>query len=65
MEIDGETADLSGTLFWVGDEGGGVSPALVGGLAVAVLASLALAVWRIRRRNAQLPGRGEERAEAW
>ncbi len=65
MELDGESADLSGTLLWVGDEGGGISPALVGGLAVAVLGSLALAVWRIRRRNASLPDESEERAEAW
>ena len=42
--------------------------ALVGGLAAGVLASLAFAVWRIRKRNAAPSGTGRSRrrpAEAW
>ena len=64
VEVDGEPADISGTLFWVGDEGGGVSVALIGGLAAAVLASLGFAVWRTRRRSTERDDE-QEQAEAW
>lgn len=65
LELDGRPADLSGTLYWVGEDSG-VSIALVGGLGAAVLASLGFAVWRIRKRNAgEDQDDGPEATEAW
>jgi hypothetical protein len=65
VELDGEREQLSGTLYWVGEDGG-ASAALVAGLGAGVLASLAFAVWRIRKRNAgEDRGDTEEATEAW
>jgi hypothetical protein len=52
--IDGRRDAITGTLTWVPDEGG-PSIAVAVGLGAAVLASLAFAVWRIRRRLAAVP----------
>jgi hypothetical protein len=52
--IDGRRDAITGTLTWVPDEGG-PSVAVAVGLGAAVLASLAFAVWRIRRRLAAAP----------
>ena len=50
VEADGEESEIAGTLYWNGT-GGGPSAALIAGLGAAVLAALAFAVIRIRRRR--------------
>jgi hypothetical protein len=64
--VDGEPAQLEGTLTWVPDEGG-ASVALLVGLGAAVVLSFGLFVWRMRRRDGA--GRGpdadEGGGEAW
>ena len=64
VELDGRRTALTGTLYWDPVDDGGLSPALAVGLGAAVLASLGLAVRRIRARH-----RGESDAappgEAW
>jgi hypothetical protein len=62
IEVDGERQRITGTLTWVPDEGG-PSVAVAVGLGAAVLASLAIAVWSIRRRNARRDD--SEPDEAW
>ena len=65
--VDGEPAEVAGTLTWVPDEGG-VSAALIAGLGAAVVASFALFVWRMRRRSAAPAGppkSDEGEREAW
>jgi hypothetical protein len=51
VELDGRAADVTGTLFWDPQDEGGISAAVAIGLGAAVLASLGLAVWRIRARR--------------
>lgn len=51
VELDGRREALTGTLYWDPVDDGGVSPALAAGLGAAVVASFALAVWRIRARR--------------
>lgn len=51
VELDGRRTAITGTLFWDPADDGGVSPAVAAGLGAAVLASLVLAVWRIRSRR--------------
>jgi hypothetical protein len=62
VEVDGEPQRIAGTLTWVPDEGG-PSIAVAVGLGAAVLASLGLAAWRIRRRHAA--DRAGRDADAW
>jgi hypothetical protein len=63
VEVGGDEVTLAGTLIWVGKDGG-VSAALLVGLGAAVVASLALAVWRIRRRHGGHDS-DEPAREAW
>lgn len=65
IEVDGDRATIEGTLFWAPADSGGVSPALVIGLAAAVLASLATAIFRNRRRGARAPADRPAEDEAW
>jgi hypothetical protein len=63
IEVDGERQRIAGTLTWVPDEGG-PSIAVAIGLGAAVLASMAVAAWRIRSRHRSDPAPDEE-PEAW
>jgi hypothetical protein len=63
VEVDGELSAIEGTLTWVPDEGG-PSIAVALGLGAAVLASIAFAVWRIRRRRAAAEP-DDDGGEAW
>jgi hypothetical protein len=68
LVIGGERERLTGTLYWDPVEGGGVSAALAAGLGAAVVASLALAVWRIRARrraDGDEPDASGSEREAW
>jgi hypothetical protein len=63
--VDGQHRRISGTLTWVPDEGG-PSAGLLAGLGAAVLASFALAVWRIRARGrSDHAGEADPEREAW
>ena len=67
LEVDGESAELTGTLTWVPD-GAGASVALIAGLGAAVTASFAVFVWRMWRRSSgseDAPSSGEGDREAW
>jgi len=64
VELDGEKAEITGTLFWDPVDDGGVSPVLAGALGAAVIASIGLAVWRIRKRNRRDPA-DRAKPEAW
>jgi hypothetical protein len=61
--VGNEDATIAGTLTWVGKDGG-VSAGLIVGLGAAVLASVALAAWRIRRRS-EGEDPDEPAREAW
>jgi hypothetical protein len=64
--VDGDPAQLDGTLTWIPDEGG-ASVALLAGLGAAVAVAFALFVWRMRRRagGERDAGAGEGGGEAW
>lgn len=63
VRVDGKRATINGSLTWV-PAGGGASPALLAGLGAGVLASLVLAIVRLRRRD-ERAGAGNGRSEAW
>ena len=66
IELDGRRDALTGTLFWDPADEGGLSLAVAAGLGAAVLASLALAVWRIRARRSNVDERtAAQEPEAW
>lgn len=64
LGVDGRPAAISGTLFWVGEPGGGMPAWAVVALLALVAASIALVVIARRRRRARAPGDRGER-EAW
>jgi hypothetical protein len=64
LEVSGRVSDVSGTLWWVGPQGGGLPVAAIVALAVVALLSVAAAVIVRRRRAGAGGGDGERQAEA-
>lgn len=63
IAVDGEPAAISGTLTWVGKQGGGFPVAAAIAFVVLALAGVGLVVWvRHRRRGDPV---GAPKAEAW
>jgi len=74
LRVDGRQAAIKGTLFWVGEPGGGMPVAAIAALLVLAVGSAGLVVVVRRRRAAHGPSGGDrggdgpeppEGAEAW
>jgi hypothetical protein len=62
LRVDGRPAAIKGTLFWVGEPGGGMPVAAIVALLALAAGSLALVVV-VRRRRAAQPGGADDRAQ--
>jgi hypothetical protein len=65
LEVNGKRASLTGTLWWVGPQGGGFPVGAALAFALIVLVLLALVIITRRRRAATRDARRETTAEAW